>query len=593
MTERPSEAETTLSAALAELARVRGELKQAQDEIQRLRRPAYPAPARDESSTAAVTMTINDSPELLARAAKEAACVRIAADSSPCGIMCISGPEGRYVYINQAFANLVGRSLEATLEADPYHIFLEVTHPEDVAIERVQLDRLGRGEIDSYELEKRFMSPGGKSRRVLAKVSATRDAQGRLDNLIANFTDVHDYRDAQQAREELTAQLRQSQKLEVLGRLAGGVAHDFNNRLVIIMGYTELLARRLEPENPLLEHTQTVLESAQRAAELTRQLLAYSRRQVLKPQVFDLNVTVDRMRQLLERLIGEDVELVTVLGAKNPIVSDPGQIEHVILNLAVNARDAMPDGGRLTLETRDAVIEKPDGRTSHLAAGEYVVLTVTDTGIGIPEAVVPHVFEPFFTTKEPGRGTGLGLSTAEGIVHQSGGAISVESQPGRGTRFLIHLPRAHTEAVRAAPPESTAPKSGVSFETVMVCDDDDGVRQLLAQVLLLRGYQILQARDGQHALEVARQHRSRIHLLVTDLIMPGLSGIQLAERMRALDPELRVLFISGYTEDHRELSDLLGQTTHFLPKPFLPGELTSAVCALLEQRAHAPARANP
>jgi CheY-like chemotaxis protein len=301
---------------------------------------------------------------------------------------------------------------------------------------------------------------------------------------------------------------------------------------------------------------------------------------VLQPQVVDLNSVVDQMRPWLERLIGEDIELTTSLAADYPILSDRGQIEQVIMNLAINARDAMPRGGRLTLETKSVTLTDHD--SSAMPKGDCVALVMSDSGAGIAEDVLPRVFEPFFTTKDVGRGTGLGLATVEGIVHQSGGSVRVESVIGQGSTFTILLPRASEATPQARPPAQIPIARGPDFETVLVCDDDDGVRELVANVLKLRAYTVLKARNGKHALAVAEEHQRPIHLLVTDLVMPELGGIELAGELRRKHAQLCVLYISGYTEDVTIVSGQLAPGTSFLPKPFLPSELTRSVCSILE-----------
>jgi two-component system, cell cycle sensor histidine kinase and response regulator CckA len=477
----------------------------------------------------------------------------------------------------------VGRSVAEIMATDPYQIWLEVSDPQDLEEERRAMGRVAKGEIEGYRFERRMIPRGGEPRWVRVDFLATREPNGRLEYITAYFTDIHEQHAASLARERLEAQLRQTQKLDALGKLAGGVAHDFNNRLLIIMGYTELLRSELPADSGLAEQANMVLASAQRSAALTRQLLAYSRRQVLKPEAFNINETVDRVRSLLERLIGERIQLVTALGAHNAVYSDPGQIEQVILNLAINARDAMPQGGRLVLETSDVALGP--GEDAGLPAGDYVTLCVSDTGIGIPEEIVPHIFEPFFTTKEVGQGTGLGLSMVEGIVRQSGGAVRVATRVGQGSRFSVHLPRASDAPPARYQAVSAAPQAISRFETALVCDDDDDVRRLLAAVLTMRAYTILQARSGKDALEVAGRHQGPIHLLVTDLVMPDLGGIELAAELRRRDPGLCVLYVSGYTEDAANLSEPLDPHTRFLSKPFLPRDLTSAVFSMLEQRA--------
>ena len=504
--------------------------------------------------------------------------------AAPVGVMCVNAEKGRYEYFNDAFMQLLGRSFEELTTIDPYQVFVLHTHPEDVQAELDAIGLIAKGEIDRYQLDKRMVTKDGEVRWVRVTGMGARGPDGRLAKLTVFFLDIHEQKAATLGRQKLEEQLRQTQKLDALGKLAGGVAHDFNNRLLIIIGYTELLRRGLPEESELARQADSVLASAQRGAELTRQLLAYSRRQVLKPEPFDINQAVDRMRIMLERVIGDRIQLVTTLGAANAVFSDPGQVEQVILNLAINARDAMPEGGRLTLETGDATLAAGDDQA--LRPGEYVTLTVGDQGSGIPEDVLPHIFEPFFTTKAVGQGTGLGLSMVEGIVRQSGGVVRVATKLAQGTRFTVYLPRAG-EVPAPRYTAVTAQPSDIQFETVLVCDDDAEVRKLLGDVLSLRAYRILQAENGQHALDVAAEHDGPIHLLVTDVVMPNLGGIALATELRRRHPALRVLYVSGYTEDAGLLSAPLGPDTRFLAKPFLPSDLTRAVIAMLEQRASA------
>jgi PAS domain S-box-containing protein len=513
---------------------------------------------------------------------------RAAVEASPNSIMVTNGETGRYEVFNDAFAKVLGLDPEEVRVYDPYRVWLDFTHPDDQEAERHAISRLAAGEIDRYQLEKRVVARGGEPRWVRVNVVAGRAPTGRLERVFVYFTDVQEQHDADEARQQLETQIRQTQKLDALGKLAGGVAHDFNNRLLIIIGYTELLKQGLPPESALAHQAEMVLSSAQRGAELTRQLLAYSRRQVLKPESFNMSQTVDGMRRMLERLIGDRIQLVTRLDAENQVFSDPGQIEQVILNLALNARDAMPAGGRLMLETADVTLRPDD--VPPLPPGDYVRFDVTDSGCGIPDEVVPHIFEPFFTTKEVGRGTGLGLSMVDGIVHQSGGAVRVTTRPGEGTRFSVYLPRAR-EVSEPRYIATEAPSADISVETVMICDDDDGVRSLLADLLRLRAHAILQARNGKHALEVAGQHQGSIRLLITDLVMPEVGGIELATELRKRHPGMRVLYVSGYTEDADVLSEPLGPHTRFLAKPFVPSDLTRLVHAMLETTAPSPREA--
>jgi two-component system cell cycle sensor histidine kinase/response regulator CckA len=518
--------------------------------------------------------------DTLARELARADVYRQALNSAPVGVMCNSVKTGQYVFSNPAHAGFLGCTPEEIVAGDPHQRWMEITHPEDFERELGDHQRLARGEIASFESERRCVRSDGHVRWARVTVVGVRDADDRLEYIYVYFVDIHEHRAAVEAQERLETQLRQSQKLEALGRLAGGVAHDFNNRLLIIMGYTEVLKSGMAPNSPEAQQADMVLTSAQRAAELTRQLLAYSRRQVLEPQAFDLNETVDSMRRLLERLIGEDILLETQLSADHPVFSDPGQIEQVVLNLAINARDAMPRGGRLQLETRDATIAAD--LDQNLPAGDYVALLVRDTGTGIPEHVLPRIFEPFFTTKDVGAGTGLGLATVEGIVRQSGGSVHVESSLERGTTFTVYLPRACGTKPRVALSSAAPLPRAAQFETLLVCDDDDAVRDLLVNLLRVRAYHVLEARNGRHALEVARAHGKKIDVLITDLVMPEMSGTELASALRKEQAEVEILYVSGYTEDEAVLRGSLGPRAHFLAKPFLPGELVRAVLGIVE-----------
>ncbi len=389
---------------------------------------------------------------------------------------------------------------------------------------------------------------------------------------------------AQEALRQTEAQLRQSQKMEAIGRLAGGVAHDFNNLLTVIRGYSDLILTRLNPTDPLRKDVEEVKKAADRAASLTAQLLTFSRRQFVAPKLVDLNVIVSGMEGMLRRLIGEDlIQLCTVLDPNvGTVKADPGQIEQVIMNLAVNAHDAMPTGGTLTIETRSVQIADQPGRDSQsVDPGSYVMLTVKDTGCGMDEETQSHLFEPFFTTKEQGKGTGLGLSTVYGIVKQCGGHISVESRPGQGASFTIFFPRADETADAT---EAGAGPAGESRgkETVLLVEDEPGVRGLVHNTLKLHGYTVLEARHGIEALLTGAKHMGPIHLLLTDVVMPQMSGPEVAERLAAVRPGLKVLYMSGYP-DHPIFSQI-GVAAHaaFLPKPFTPNALVQKVREVLD-----------
>ena len=395
---------------------------------------------------------------------------------------------------------------------------------------------------------------------------------------------VHERERAEQALRESEEQLRQSQKLEALGTLAGGVAHDFNNLLTVIMGFAQISVRSASGDAALREDLAQINEAAERAATLVKQLLAFSRKQVLQPQIVDLNHIVSGMEKMLNRLIGEDIVLKTQLEPRlSRIKADPGQLEQVIMNLVVNARDAMPPpkGGTVLIQTRNVRLdERYERRPDAIAAGPAVMLAVTDTGNGMDEATRHRVFEPFFTTKPQGKGTGLGLSTVYGIVRQSGGSITVYSQPGEGCTFRIYLPPAVESKTEAIDPTTGDDSRG--HETVLVTEDEGQMRSLLRRCLASRGYQVLEASHGPEALEIAARHGGNIDLLLTDVVMPHMSGKELAQRLQRERPGLRVLFISGYSDEAIERHGVLAPGTAFLQKPLHPDELLRTVRAVLD-----------
>jgi PAS domain S-box-containing protein len=395
--------------------------------------------------------------------------------------------------------------------------------------------------------------------------------------------DLSERKRAEEALRQSEAQLRQSQKMEAVGRLAGGVAHDFNNLLTVITGRSQLLLRRLGADAALRQELEVIRSAGERAASLTRQLLAFSRKQVLQPKVLDLNAVVADMDKILRRLIGEDIELMTVLApGLGSVKADPGQIEQVIMNLAVNARDAMPGGGRLSIETREVDLpEAPDPR----GPGRYVMLALSDNGCGMDAETASHVFEPFFTTKSQGTGTGLGLSTSYGIIRQSGGLIRVESAPGRGATFRIYLPIVAGGAKTAAAETEVEVAGAVAnrgTETVLLVEDEEVVRELAREVLEMNGYTVLETRDVEDAQRICSRHGGAIHLMLTDVVMPQMSGRELAERLAPLRPDMRVLYMSGYTDDAIVLRGVLESGTAFLQKPFSPDDLAAKVREVLD-----------
>ena len=387
----------------------------------------------------------------------------------------------------------------------------------------------------------------------------------------------------------LERQLRMAQKMEAVGRLSGGIAHDFNNLLGVIIGYSQVLKRTLPPGTAFLEHAEEIEKAGQRAASLTRQLLAFSRQQVLAPAVLNLNSLISEMEKMLPRLIGEDIEIVIALDpAIGRVKADHGQLEQVVMNLAVNARDAMPDGGKVVITTANAVLDETWTR-SHPGskAGDFVMLSVADTGTGIDSETLAHIFEPFFTTKERGKGTGLGLATVYGVVKQSGGYVWVESALGKGTAFQIYLPRIE-ELVSVPEPVAPIVEAFRGAETILLVEDADALRKLTHMLLEQHGYHVLVAANGAAALQLVEQKPERIDLLLTDVIMPGLNGRALAERLEILQPSLKVLYMSGYTDDAIVNHGVLESGTQLLHKPFSEESLIRKVREVLDADAGVP-----
>lgn len=421
----------------------------------------------------------------------------------------------------------------------------------------------------------------GKTKWVSVKASIETESDGSASHLMGVTQDVS-------ARRRLEEQLRHSQKMEAFGQLAGGVAHDFNNLLTVINGFSEMLLSETEPDDPRFDCTRQIREAGERAAALTRQLLTVSRRQFTEPRVIDLNQIVTRSETMLRRLIGEDIRIEAMLQENLPSIKvDPGQIDQVFLNMAVNARDAMPAGGRLTISTHRIEIDSAGSSTephADLPPGRYVQLTISDTGTGMTEETKSRIYEPFFSTKGAGKGTGLGLATVYGIVQQNNGVISVESCPGEGTTFRIFFPACNAEPCSLDIPIRTG-EAVQGTETILLAEDEPQVRQLAAMSLRSHGYQVFDSDSGEAALEIAQNHRGPLDLLITDVVMPGISGTELSSRLRQLHPNVRVLYMSGYTDDAVVRRGVFTSVDDFIQKPFTPMQLVLRVQDLLKAKA--------
>jgi two-component system, cell cycle sensor histidine kinase and response regulator CckA len=479
----------------------------------------------------------------------------------------------RYRMINSAGARFMGKAVEEVLGKDDG----ELLAPEAAqAVRERDLRILVTGHQETFE---ETVSSGGTSRIYLSTKAPYRDRQGNVIGLVGISRDVTDMK-------RLEADFRQAQKMDAVGRLAGGIAHDFNNLLSVIIGYSELLFNQLPPEDDNRNLVYEVQKAGERAAGLTRQLLAFSRKQVLKPQVVSLNPLLTDMNRMLRRLIGKDIALVESLDPQLGMAKvDPGQFEQAVINLVVNARDAMKEAGRLTIETRNARVEQQYAdEHAGVRPGEYVVIAVSDTGHGMDEATRARIFEPFFTTKDAGKGTGLGLAMVYGFAKQSDGHIEVQSQPNSGTSFRLFLPRVAEAETALLPPAKDFRVVG-GDETILLVEDEEALRTLIREVLQSYGYTVLEARDGEDGLWMARQHAGVIHLLLTDLVMPRMGGRELAEQLSQQRPNLSIMFMSGHTTDVAHQRGDFGAGAVFVHKPFSPLALAREVRRLLDAEA--------
>ncbi|HYL84812.1 MAG TPA: ATP-binding protein [Candidatus Angelobacter sp.] len=476
--------------------------------------------------------------------------------------------EGRYLMVNERVAGFYGKTKEEVIGKTPEQLT-------DAALAR-QLTKDDRRVIETGQgVTVEFELPGEPKRTLLVTRNPYLDASGKISGIMGIGREVTEHR-------LMEERLRQSQKMEAIGTLAGGVAHDFNNILMVISGYGSVLNEALASDPKLRAHVEQIQKAAERAASLTRQLLAFSRKQAIQPTPLNLNSVVTSIEKLLHRLIGEHITISTRLDSKlGTILADPGQIEQVILNLAINARDAMPDGGRLTLETRNTQIQDSTTAPKNLKPGPHVELVVSDTGVGMSLEVQARIFEPFFTTKPLGKGTGLGLSTVYGIVEQANGHITFTSQPGGGTTFRVYLPRVDS----ALAPGDTSKLEQVTLdgsETVLLVEDDQAVCDLVRAVLISHGYSVLSARRPQEAEMLCEERRGSIDLLLSDVVMPEMNGAELSERLQKKNPKMKVLFMSGYIDEAVVHQGIQEKKLAFLQKPFSPLSLARKVREVLD-----------
>lgn len=489
-------------------------------------------------------------------------------------LIAVIDARGKRLYNSPSYEKVLGYTAEELQASSPF----EQIHPDDRAeVEEAAKDALLAGV--GRRIEYRMLHKDGSWRYLESTASAILNTEGRVEHVVIVNRDIT-------ARRQLEGQFHQAQKMEAVGRLSGGIAHDFNNLLGVITGYSEVMQEQMELSHPLRICVDEVLGAARRAAELTRQLLVFSRQQVLEPRVLNLNVVVSDMEKMLCRMIGEDIELTTRLDPElGRVKADVSQIEQTIMNLAVNARDAMPQGGKLTIETSNQEIDPAfaQGHSFPVRQGSYVLLSVTDTGVGMDSVTQSRIFEPFYTTKEKGKGTGLGLSTVYGVVKQSGGYIDVASEPGHGATFRVYLPSVE-EPIETKP---SAPSVSITIHadaTILLVEDEVSLRKLTRKLLELGGYTVLEAKSVRDAVEIGQHYSGTIHLLLTDVVMPGMNGPELARQLNAIRPEVKVLYMSGYTGQSFSGTGALESGSRFLQKPFTREGLAQKIRETLDDQ---------
>jgi PAS domain S-box-containing protein len=494
-------------------------------------------------------------------------------------VMFIKDTSGKYLLVNDELLDVLQTTRDEIVGRTAYDFF-----PQDVAKVAADVDRTVISTLRPIEGEERLPVPEGDARTFASLKFPLLDEDGNCYALCGILTDVTERDSAAGDKARLEAQLRQSQKMEAVGQLAGGVAHDFNNILSVILNYASFLTDDMEPGDPRLADIEQITKAGDRAAKLVRQLLAFSRKEVIQPRVVDLNEVIRDLQELLERSIGEDIELRVEADPRLPFVkADPGRLEQVLLNLVVNARDAMPQGGSLTIATDVQTLV--DGERPGLSRGAFVSMSVTDTGSGMDAEIADKVFDPFFTTKKRSEGTGLGLSTVYGIVKQAGGGVYVASSPGLGTAFSVYLPVTTDESQ----PESDA-RSGLrtgvpklpSGKTVLLVEDDATVRELVSRILTRQGFGVVSFSAGSEALEYFRSNCNEIDLMLTDVVMPEMSGKVLSDKLRLIRPDLKTIFMSGYTDETIAQKGVLDDGTQLIFKPFDTAEVVQRINSMLE-----------
>ncbi|MBU1340520.1 MAG: PAS domain S-box protein [Proteobacteria bacterium] len=500
-------------------------------------------------------------------------------EQAPLGIALINSKTGHINEVNSRFAEIAGRSREEMTSID----WMSITHPDDVQGDLDTMVLLNAGKITGFNMEKRYLRPDGSYVWINMTIAPIKVADKTHPLHLCMIEDITEIKSKEKEKEKLQAQLLQAQKMEAVGRLAGGVAHDFNNMLTVIKGYAELLLTEAGKDTPLNNDLTEILTAANRSMDITRQLLAFARKQTIAPMVVKLNVVVKSMLKLLKRLLGENIEIVWHPGEKLwPVKIDPSQVDQVLANLCVNSRDAIPDVGNVTIETKNMVFDDAycaDHRG--FIPGEYVQLAVSDNGSGMDKQTVDQIFEPFFTTKKTGQGTGLGLATVYGIMKQNNGFINVYSEPGHGTTFHLYFPR-HAGNIDVIRKKKTTKALQGQGETILVVEDEISILNLTQKILEGLGYIVLTAGTPGEAIRIAKEKTNEIHMLITDVVMPEMNGRDLAERLQFLCTNLKCLFMSGYTANVIAHHGILDEGVHFIQKPVSRDELAAKVRELLE-----------